>query len=242
MSDPADPNDIPPAPKPRKPRKPRAKAAMTSAAVLPESSSEPAAPKPPRPRKPRAPKPPVEAVAETPEIVEEVAAAEPAPEPVLEAEPEVLPEEASPEAAETELPEAVEAIPEAALSPAEPVKTAKPPIWKRPAWLIGAAAAVVLAVVLVASLFWSLPLSRALEPLNNSAIVLVADDGSPIARRGSSGRVAQVGFWPADIRKIIFGCCWAQTRSKSSGIMPFSSTSTSVTRRPARAALRLIWE
>ncbi|PIB92883.1 transglycosylase domain-containing protein [Caulobacter sp. FWC2] len=196
MSDPADPNDIPPAPKPRKPRKPRAKAAMTSAAVLPESSSEAVAPKPPRPRRPRAPKPPVETVVETPEIVEEVAAAEPAPEPVLEAEPDVLSEEAPAPEAETELPEAVEAIPEAALSPAEPVAAAKPPIWKRPAWLIGAAAAVVLAVVLVASLFWSLPLSRALEPLTNSAIVLVAEDGSPIARRGSYKEA------PIDVAKL----------------------------------------
>lgn len=197
MSDPADPKDIPPAPKPRKPRKPRAKAAMTSAAVLPESSSEPVAPKPPRPRKPRAPKPPAEPVAETPEIVEPAAVEEtPAPAPVVEPEPEVLPEEAPTPEAEIELPEAVEAIPEAALSPAEPVKTAKPPIWKRPAWLIGAAAAVVLAVVLVASLFWSLPLSRALEPLNNSAIVLVAQDGSPIARRGSYKEA------PIDVAKL----------------------------------------
>jgi len=69
--------------------------------------------------------------------------------------------------------------------PPEPPRPPRKPIWKRPAWLIGAAAAVVLVVVLVASLFWSLPLSRALEPLNNSAIVLVAQDGSPIAKRGS---------------------------------------------------------
>ncbi len=69
---------------------------------------------------------------------------------------------------------------------AEPELSARKPFWKRHIWLVGGvAAAVVLVVVLVASLFWSLPLSRALEPLNNSAIVLVASDGSPIAKRGS---------------------------------------------------------
>jgi penicillin-binding protein 1A len=69
---------------------------------------------------------------------------------------------------------------------AEPTPPARKPFWKRHIWLVGGvAAAVVLVVVLVASLFWSLPLSRALEPLNNSAIVLVASDGSPIAKRGS---------------------------------------------------------
>lgn len=180
MSDPNDPNDTAPetpAPTPKKPRKPRAKAAMTEAAALPETTSEETAPKPRRPRKPRAPKP-VEAVTE--EVAET-----PEPEPAVEPEPEVLPEEAPPEVAETELPEAVEAVPEAALSPAEPVPAKKPPIWKRPAWLVGAAALVLLPIILIASLFWSLPLSRALEPLNNSAIVLEASDGSPIAKRGS---------------------------------------------------------
>jgi penicillin-binding protein 1A len=68
----------------------------------------------------------------------------------------------------------------------EPELPARKPFWKRHLWLVGgAAAAAVLVVALVASLFWSLPLSRALEPLNNSAIVLVASDGSPIAKRGS---------------------------------------------------------
>ncbi|MET3667658.1 transglycosylase domain-containing protein [Caulobacter sp. 1776] len=185
MSDPTDPEDTapesPPAPKPRKPRKPRAQAVMTEAAGLVEGAPEVAAPKPSRPRKPRAPK---------------AVVAEPAISPELVVEPEALPEEASPETAETELPEAVEAVPEAALSPSEPVKLVKPPIWKRPAWLIGAAAAVALVVVLVASLFWSLPLSRALEPLNNSAIVLVAEDGSPIARRGSYKEA------PIDVAKL----------------------------------------
>ncbi len=178
MSDPTDPKDTAPetppedvgAPKPRKPRKPRARAVMSEAAGLDETSSEIAA-------------------AETP-APEAEAASEPA------VEPEVLPEEPAPEAAETELPEAVEAVPEAALSPAETVKPTKPPIWKRPAWLIGAAAAVVLVVVLVASLFWSLPLSRALEPLTNSAIVLVAEDGTPIARRGSYKEA------PIDVAKL----------------------------------------
>ena len=59
------------------------------------------------------------------------------------------------------------------------------PIWRRRPWQIGAGVAVSLILVLVLSLLWSLPLSRALEPLDNSALVLVAADGSPIARRGS---------------------------------------------------------
>lgn len=176
MSDPIDPTapETPPedvgAPKPRKPRKPRARAVMSEAAGLDETSSEIAPAETPAPQ------------------------AEAASEPV--AEPDVLPEDPAPEAAETELPEAVEIVPEAALSPAEPLKSTKPPIWKRPAWLVGAAAAVVLVVVLVASLFWSLPLSRALEPLTNSAIVLVAEDGSPIARRGSYKEA------PIDVAKL----------------------------------------
>ncbi len=185
MSDPADPNDAKPetsgeTPAP-KPRTSRAKAAMTEAAALPDTlagtSAEPASPKTRRPRKPRT----VEAAAPQ----RDVAAGAVPEDPVIEPEPEVLPEDAPAEAAETELPEAVEAVPEAALSPAEPETPKKPPIGKRPAWLIGAAVAVLLVIVAFASLFWSLPLSRALEPLNNSAIVLVANDGSPIARRGS---------------------------------------------------------
>lgn len=184
MSDPADPNDTPtetPAPKPRKSR---AKAAMSDAAALPEASAASAAPKTRRPRKAGV----LEEAAPEPQVVAE--------EPVVAPEPEVLPEEAPPETAETELPEAVEAVPEAALSPAPPEALKKPPIWKRPAWLIGAALAVLLVIVAFASLFWSLPLSRALEPLNNSAIVLVADDGSPIARRGSYKEA------PIDVAKL----------------------------------------
>ncbi len=171
-----------PAPKPRKPRKPRASAAMSASAGEPSATaSQPTPPKPRRPRKAPAAAAPVEPV------VEEV----PAPE------PEAPPQDAEPEAAETELPEAVEAVPEAALSPAEPVaKPPKTPIWKRPLWIGGAVAILAALVVLVGSLFWSLPLSQALEPLDNSAIVLVAQDGSPIARRGSYKEA------PIDVAKL----------------------------------------
>ena len=62
---------------------------------------------------------------------------------------------------------------------------APPPIWRRRPWQIGAGVAVSLFLILILSLLWSLPLSRALEPLDNSALVLVAAGGSPIARRGS---------------------------------------------------------
>ncbi len=199
MSDPTDPTDGNPetpeaAPKPRKPRKPRQPkaAAPTAEDSAPAETAE--TPKPKRPRKPRVAKP-----AASPEVVEDVAAEPTAPPAAVEppepeapapeaVEPETLPEDAPPPEAEVALPEAVEAVPEAALSPAEPAtakSTKKPPIWKRPAWLITPAVVVALVVVLIASLFWSLPLSRALEPLTNSAIVLVAEDGSPIAKRGA---------------------------------------------------------
>lgn len=153
-----------------------------------DTAPETPARKPRKPRKPRAQAAMTEAAALPEETVAETSTPEP--------EPEALPEEAAPETAETELPEAVEAVPEAALSPAEPIALKKPPIWKRPAWLIGAAVAVLLVIVAFASLFWSLPLSRALEPLNNSAIVLVANDGSPIARRGSYKEA------PIDVAKL----------------------------------------
>ncbi|PHY22088.1 transglycosylase domain-containing protein [Caulobacter sp. BP25] len=91
---------------------------------------------------------------------------------------------ADPAPATSSEPAPVEPPPEPEPEP-EPATTRKP-FWKRHLWMVGAIAALaVLVVVLVASLFWSLPLSRALEPLNNSAIVLVASDGSPIAKRGS---------------------------------------------------------
>ncbi|MDR7116889.1 transglycosylase domain-containing protein [Caulobacter sp. BE254] len=80
---------------------------------------------------------------------------------------------------------------------APPAPRAKPPVWKRRPWLIGGAAAVVLAVIaFVASLLWSLPLGRALEPLANPTLVIVAADGSPIARRGSYKEA------PVDVAKL----------------------------------------
>lgn len=114
------------------------------------------------------------------------------PEPAVSPEAPALVEPEAP--AEQEPKAEIETVEVAA--PEQPAPVAKPPIWKRPAWLIGAGAAVLLVIVLVASLFWSLPLSRALEPLNNSAIVLVAEDGSPIARRGSYKEA------PIDVAKL----------------------------------------
>lgn len=217
MSDPNDPqDDVPaaPAPKPRRPRKPRAQTVMTEAAGLDPKSPEAAPPKPRRARKSRrvqAATPvedpiettpattPRETVDATPDAELFEAPAEPATD--LAASP-TAPEPETDEAVSTEAepdaPRAQAAEPQAetAPPPSPPEPAAKPPIWKRPAWLIGAGAAVLLVVVLVASLFWSLPLSRALEPLNNSAIVLVADDGSPIARRGSYKEA------PIDVAKL----------------------------------------
>ncbi len=76
--------------------------------------------------------------------------------------------------------------PPATVPVSEEASAVKPtPIWRRRPWQIGAGVTASLILVLILSLLWSLPLSRALEPLDNSALVLVAADGSPIARRGS---------------------------------------------------------
>jgi hypothetical protein len=106
----------------------------------------------------------------------------------------VAPQDAEPEAdaAEDDVTEdgmTEDDAPATETAPAEadvPPPVAKPPIWRRRPWQIGAGVAVSLLIVLVlVSLLWSLPLGRALEPLANSALVIVAADGSPIARRGS---------------------------------------------------------
>jgi membrane peptidoglycan carboxypeptidase len=74
---------------------------------------------------------------------------------------------------------------EPSLTPAATPAPARPPIWKRRPWQIGAAASVAVVVAIIVSLLWSLPLGRALEPLANPTLVIVAADGAPIARRGS---------------------------------------------------------
>lgn len=70
-------------------------------------------------------------------------------------------------------------------TPPTPPAQAKPPVWKQRPWQIGAGAVVLVLVAVVTALLWSLPLGRALEPLENPTLVLVASDGRPIARRGS---------------------------------------------------------
>jgi penicillin-binding protein 1A len=98
--------------------------------------------------------------------------------------------------------EPAEAIGPAAVESAEPPQSprppppAKPPIWKRRSWQIGAAASVLVVIAVVVSLLWSLPLGRALEPLANPTLVIVAADGSPIARRGSYKEA------PVDVAKL----------------------------------------
>ncbi len=89
----------------------------------------------------------------------------------------------SPNLAEAAEPATGASASETATAPLPPAP--KRPIWRRPAWLIGLGLTASLLIALLLSLLWSLPLSRALEPLNNSALVLVAADGTPIARRGS---------------------------------------------------------
>ncbi|WP_374656627.1 transglycosylase domain-containing protein [Phenylobacterium sp.] len=64
------------------------------------------------------------------------------------------------------------------------VVRARRPFWLRRPWQI-AAGLVVLFAALVVFMVWSLPLGRALEPLQNPTLVLVTADGKPFARRGS---------------------------------------------------------
>ncbi|MBZ6379941.1 PBP1A family penicillin-binding protein [Pacificimonas aurantium] len=60
---------------------------------------------------------------------------------------------------------------------------AEPPKWRRYA-LRGAAGAALALLLLFGILAWTAPLGKALEPLEEPAIVLEASDGTPIARRG----------------------------------------------------------
>jgi penicillin-binding protein 1A len=119
------------------------------------------------------------------------------------AEPAIIDPEPPVEALDAPAAEPVEAVeaetvetpaPDAAEPPSPP--PAKPPIWKRRPWQIGAAASVALVIAIIASLLWSLPLGRALEPLANPTLVIVASDGSPIARRGSYKEA------PVDVAKL----------------------------------------
>ena len=117
-------------------------------------------------------------------------------------------------AADAEIPDPIAPErPEAASPAAEPAEAADPPaaetaeppsappptkrpIWKRRPWQIGAVATVAVVIAIIASLLWSLPLGRALEPLANPTLVIVAADGSPIARRGSYKEA------PVDVAKL----------------------------------------
>ncbi len=58
------------------------------------------------------------------------------------------------------------------------------PFWRRRSWQAAGGLALLLAA-LVVFMLWSLPLGRALEPLQNPTLVLVTADGEPFARRGS---------------------------------------------------------
>ena len=172
----------------------------------PEGTSDPVAEGPPvadvleaatpkrKPRtrkaKPKVIAAPAEAVeAESVEVPEAVVVEPPSPE-VLEAAAETVEEPV--EAVEAEVVDTPE--PEAAEPPPPP--PAKPPIWKRRPWQIGAAASVLVVIAIIVSLLWSLPLGRALEPLANPTLVIVASDGSPIARRGSYKEA------PVDVAKL----------------------------------------
>lgn len=73
------------------------------------------------------------------------------------------------------------ARPDPAAAPEQPPRK---PFWRKRRWqFLAAAIAVVLAVLVFVG--WSLPLGRALEPLQSPTIVLVTADGKPFSRRGS---------------------------------------------------------
>ncbi len=177
MADSVPAESAPDAPaKPRRVRKSRAKrkseAGGEADATAPTEAVEPGPPEPKRVRKSRA-KPKAGVVTEALDV-DVAAEAAPEPEPVVEAPaPEPIPE-----------PEAwVAAVGRPRPKRAEP---AGPPLWKSRPLLLGVVAAIVLTVVaVIGSLLWALPLNRALEPLASPTLVLVADNGQPIARRGS---------------------------------------------------------
>ncbi len=156
-----------------------------------EAAIEAATPK--RKRRSRAkPKP----AAEPAEAIAADAVETPAPEIETEAAEEPVAETVIPEVAEPAEAEVVETVTPEAVEPPPAAPVAKPPIWKRRPWQIGAAATVLVVVAIIVSLLWSLPLGRALEPLANPTLVIVAADGSPIARRGSYKEA------PVDVAKL----------------------------------------
>jgi penicillin-binding protein 1A len=143
-----------------------------------------------KPKAATAPVPPIEAAAVESLEVEAIDPTSPETPKVRDAEPAeaVRPDEL------IEVPETIEA--EVGDAPPSPRPATEPPIWKRRPWQIGAAGSVAIVIAIIVSLLWSLPLGRALEPLANPTLVIVASDGSPIARRGSYKEA------PVDVAKL----------------------------------------
>ncbi|WP_426043461.1 transglycosylase domain-containing protein [Caulobacter sp. DWR3-1-2] len=176
MSDPSDEPKIAPravspegaTPKPKRVRKPTAAPAPVTAAEPAPETIKAAPAKPRRLRKPRPVAAPISAV--EPETLDTVQLA-----------PAVVEPEPAP--ADPETAEAPQASVTSDTAPA-PVPS-KPALWRRRAWQVGAGAVVLLVISVIASLLWSLPLGRALEPLANPTLILEATDGTAIARRGS---------------------------------------------------------
>jgi penicillin-binding protein 1A len=197
-----------PAPPKRTPAKPRAKASTATPkpkAAKPRASAPAAAaeaPPPPKktrtktgpaastaastpkPRRAKSDAPAVAPQAVAPRAVAETQPTEPsAPAKIEAAQIEPTVEPVTPEPLEAAPVEAAPAAP--APAPAPPAPPKRVPIWKRRPWQIGLAVVVVTIVALIGSLLWSLPLGRALEPVDNPVLVLMSADGKAIARRGS---------------------------------------------------------
>ena len=113
---------------------------------------------------------------ETPEPVEADETAE------LTAEPDALEPEPAPEG----------------IAPEPTVEEVPPPVWMQRRWQVtgGIAAVFLIIVAFIGSLLWSLPLNRALEPLSSPVLILVAQNGQPIAKRGSYKEA------PIDVTKL----------------------------------------
>ncbi len=75
--------------------------------------------------------------------------------------------------------------PETASQAELPPPPARSRFWTLRRALIAVAASAAVLVILIAWLSWSLPVSRALDPLPSPALVLVSADGHPFARRGA---------------------------------------------------------
>ncbi|MEO6433671.1 MAG: transglycosylase domain-containing protein [Sphingomicrobium sp.] len=90
----------------------------------------------------------------------------------------------------------VEQLPDPFAPPPPPPLEEPPPPRKRRRWVVALYAGLGLIALVVLWLVLTAPLSRALEPLDDPAMLLVSDDGQAIARRGAIKEA------PVDVTKL----------------------------------------